>query len=145
MRRQRRVRHARHTLARHGQRRAPGQFNLRLRAIDRLGIEMFDFSGTGITPAHDADPLDYEVATGASDARRARAGRGGQGARLREAVRQPRRRTSRAAPSSTAAICFPRSGIGWGLSGTTAPFLSMDAAGLVLDLGNPSIGSRHIF
>ena len=34
-------------------------------------------------------------------------------------------------------------GIGWGTSGTTAPFLSMGANGLVLDLDNPSIGARH--
>ena len=34
-------------------------------------------------------------------------------------------------------------GIGWGTSGTTAPFLSMGANGLVLDLDNASIGARH--
>ena len=34
-------------------------------------------------------------------------------------------------------------GIGWGMSGTTAPFSSMGAAGLVLDIHNPSIGARH--
>jgi hypothetical protein len=43
---------------------APGQLNLNLRAIDRLGVDLFDFSGTGVTPTLDADPADYEVATG---------------------------------------------------------------------------------
>jgi hypothetical protein len=41
----------------------PGQIDLQLRAIDRLGINMFDFSGTGTSSASNADPLDYEVAT----------------------------------------------------------------------------------
>ncbi|HEY5568332.1 MAG TPA: hypothetical protein VIM81_13975, partial [Gammaproteobacteria bacterium] len=34
-------------------------------------------------------------------------------------------------------------GIGWGLKGTNAPFSSMGPSGLVLDLANPDIGSRH--
>ena len=34
-------------------------------------------------------------------------------------------------------------GIGWGRSGTTAPFSSMGVTGLVLDIDNPSIGARH--
>ncbi|HEY3518639.1 MAG TPA: hypothetical protein VGL98_16440, partial [Gammaproteobacteria bacterium] len=43
----------------------PGQLNLNLRGIDRLGIDAFDFTGTGVTSAQDANPADYEVATGA--------------------------------------------------------------------------------
>ena len=42
----------------------PGQINLDLRGIDRLGIDLFDFGGTGVTAAQDANPADYEVATG---------------------------------------------------------------------------------
>jgi hypothetical protein len=34
-------------------------------------------------------------------------------------------------------------GIGWGETGTNAPFLSSGNAGLVLDLDNASIGERH--
>ncbi len=42
----------------------PGQLNLNLRGIDRLGIDLFDFAGTGTTAGQDANPADYEVATG---------------------------------------------------------------------------------
>ena len=120
----------------------PGQVNLRLRAIDRLAIEMFDFSGTGVTPALDADPLDYEVATATL---------------ALNALEQdaPAKVLGFVRPFGAAPADFEGRtvidrrdllsalGIGWGLEGTTAPFLSMDATGLVLDLGNPSIGSRH--
>jgi hypothetical protein len=120
----------------------PGQLNMRLRAIDRLGIEMFDFSGTGMTPALDADPLNYEVATATL------------------ALNAPEQdapakvlgfvRPFGAAPADFEGRTvidrrdLPSAlGIGWGMEGTTAPFLSMDATGLVLDLNNPSIGERH--
>ena len=120
----------------------PGQVNLRLRAIDRLGIEMFDFSGTGVTQALDADPLDYEVATATL---------------ALNALEQdaPAKVLGFVRPFGAAPADFEGRtvidrrdllsalGIGWGLEGTTAPFLSMDATGLVLDLANPSIGSRH--
>jgi hypothetical protein len=120
----------------------PGQLNLRLRAIDRLGIEMFDFSGTGMTPALDADPLNYEVSTAtlALDAAEQDA---------------PAKVLGFVRPFGAAPADFegrtvidrrdlPSAlGIGWGMDGTTAPFLSMDATGLVLDLNNPSIGERH--
>jgi hypothetical protein len=33
--------------------------------------------------------------------------------------------------------------IGWGDAGTKAPFSSMNASGLVLNLANPDIGARH--
>ena len=46
-----------------------GQLNLQLRAIDRLGVEMFDFAGTGVTAASDANPNDYEVLDGHAVAR----------------------------------------------------------------------------
>src|SRR5262249_30358804 len=41
-----------------------GTLTLQLRAIDRLGIAMFDFAGTGAATASDADPNNYEVQTG---------------------------------------------------------------------------------
>ena len=34
-------------------------------------------------------------------------------------------------------------GIGWGATGTTAPFVSMNPTGLVIDITNKSIGDRH--
>ena len=89
----------------------------------------------------DADPNDYEVARARSRSRSSsRTRRPRCSASLRRSA--PHRRTSRAARSSTGATASAL-GIGWGLEGTTAPFFSMDPIGLVLDLGNPSIGSRH--
>lgn len=40
---------------------------LDLQAIDSRRIGMFDFSGTGTDPDHDADPNQYEIATGTLD------------------------------------------------------------------------------
>lgn len=120
----------------------PGQLNLTLRAIDRLGIDLFDFAGTGTTAALDADRADYEVATGALGLASIAAG---------EAVRVVgfvRPFGSAPADFEGRAVVDYREppavlGIGWGSAGTTAPFLSMSATGLVLDLDNPSIGGRH--
>jgi hypothetical protein len=120
----------------------PGQLNLRLRAIDRLGIEMFDFTGTGITAAQDADPQDYEILTGSLSLSALE-------------VDRPARAIGFVMPFGAAPPDFEGRtvvdhrnlraalGIGWGVQGTTAPFLSIGPEGLVFDLGNPSIGERH--
>jgi hypothetical protein len=120
----------------------PGQLNLALRGIDRLGIDAFDFAGTGVTPAQDADPADYEVATGAL---------GLANVTVAEAVRvvgfvrpfggAPADFEGRAVVDHGGLRALL--GIGWGSTGTTAPFTSMNVDGLVLDLDNPSIGARH--
>jgi hypothetical protein len=121
----------------------PGQLDLKLKSIDRLGIEMFDFSGTGQTAAVDADPADYEVATGML-------GLSSLGAD--EAVKVLGFVTpfGAAPPDFDGRTVVDRRdlrstlSIGWTATGTTAPFSSMDATGgLVLDLSNPSIGNRH--
>jgi hypothetical protein len=120
----------------------PGQLNLNLRGIDRLGINLFDFAGTGVTAAQDANPADYEVATATLGLATIAAG---------EAVRV----VGFVRPFGSAPADFEGRtvidyreppallGIGWGSAGTTAPFLSMSATGLVLDIHNPSIGARH--
>lgn len=120
----------------------PGQLNLNLRGIDRLGIDLFDFAGNGTTAAQDANPADYEVATGTLGLANVAAG---------EAVRV----VGFVRPFGSAPADFEGRtvvdyreppallGIGWGSAGTTAPFLSMGATGLVLDIDNPSIGARH--
>jgi hypothetical protein len=119
-----------------------GQLNLDLRGIDRLGADLFDFSGTGMTVALDADPEDYEVTTGTL---------GLAGLAPGEAAKV----IGFVTPFGSAPADFEGRtvidrrdlpavlGIGWGPAGTAAPFLSMGAAGLVLDLGNPTIGARH--
>jgi hypothetical protein len=120
-----------------------GQLNLSLRSIDRLGIDLFDFAGTGVTPAQNANPADYEVATGALGLASVTPG---QAAKVLGFVR----------PFGTAPADFEGRtvvdhrelpallGIGWGTTGTTAPFLSMGATGFVLDIDNPNIGERHV-
>ncbi len=119
-----------------------GQLNVRLRGIDRLGIDLFHFAGTGINPMSDANPLDYEVATGtlALDALE---------------VDKPVRVFGFVSPFGEAPPDFtgrtvvnhrdiPAAlGIGWGLAGTAVPFSSMNPTGLVLDMSNPQIGGRH--
>ena len=120
----------------------PGQLNLNLRGIDRLGIDAFDFAGTGVTAAQDATPADYEVTTGALGLANVVTG---EAARVVGFVR----------PFGTAPPDFAGRtvidhrglpallGIGWGSAGTTAPFSSMSISGLVLDIDNPRIGERH--
>jgi hypothetical protein len=120
----------------------PGQLNLNLRGIDRLGIEAFDFTGTGVTPAQDANPADYEVATGTLGLVSVAAG---EAASVVGFVRP----FGGAPPDFEGRTVIDHRelpsqlGIGWGASGTTAPFSSMGASGLVLDIHNPSIGERH--
>jgi hypothetical protein len=120
----------------------PGQLNLNLRGIDRLGIDAFNFAGTGTTPAQDANPADYEVATGTLALANVVAG---EAARVIGFVRP-----FGAAPADFEGrtVVDHRElpsllGIGWGSSGTTAPFSSMGVTGLVLDTHNSSIGERH--
>lgn len=121
---------------------APGQINLRLRGIDRLGIDMFDFSGTGIDTASDADPADYEVATSTLP--------------LDELeVDKWTRVLGFVSPFGAAPPDFEARtvighrdipavlGIGWGADGTLAPFNRMGPDSLVPDLANPQIDARH--
>jgi hypothetical protein len=120
----------------------PGQLDLRLRGIDRLGVDAFDFTGTGATPAQDANPADYEVATGTLGLASVAAG-------------EPVRVVGFVRPFGAAPADFEgrtvvdyrelraQLGIGWGRTGTTAPFSSMGPDGLVLDMSNPSVGLRH--
>ena len=44
-----------------------GRLNTNLQNIDRRGIDLFDFTGTGSTPVEDADPSAYEIDTGLLD------------------------------------------------------------------------------
>ena len=120
----------------------PGQLNLALRAIDRLNVALFDFSGTGTSVATDADPADYEIATATLSLSGFEVGR-------------PARVLGFATPFGAAPPDFEGRGvvgpgdipaalgIGWKPDGTLAPFVSMSADGLVPDLANPQIGTRH--
>jgi len=115
---------------------APGQITMQLRSIDRLGVSMFDFTGTG------SDPTKYLVKTGTMSLANVSAG---------EFVKVLGFVTpfGKAPPDFDGrTVVDPRDlpsvlGIGWGTNGTTAPFLSMNATGLVIDNKNTSIGERH--
>lgn len=120
----------------------PGQLTMRLGAIDGREVSAFDFAGTGVTSAVDADPTAYEVATGLLPLNTLMAG-------------DPVRVFGFVTPFGVAPPDFAgrtvadysavRSvlAIGWGATGTTAPFLSLGSDGLLLDLANPAIGLRH--
>ena len=119
-----------------------GQVDIALQAIDRRRADIFDFSGTGASPDLDADPGNYEVATGNLTLAEFSAGKP-------VAIRGFPEAFGAAPPdfNGRTVIDFTdvRSalGVGWGQDGTTAPFLSMGADGLVLDNQNPAIDIRH--
>ena len=120
----------------------PGTLTLQLRSIDRLGIAMFNFAGTGSATASDADPNNYEVQTGNLSLASLSAG---EAAKVIGFVTP----FGSAPPDFVGAtvvdhLDLPSTlGIGWGATGTTAPFVSMSATGLVIDITNKSIGERH--
>ena len=120
----------------------PGQVDVELQSIDRKRIANFDFSGTGSSPNTDADPENYEVATGnlLMDA---------------QASGQPivvwgfPSAFGDAPPDFDGRTIVDYSdvrsslGVGWGAEGTAAPFLMVDSSGLLLDNLNPDIDQRH--
>ena len=121
----------------------PGQVNVNLTSIERRPVSIFNFAGTGISSGVDADPTDYEVATGNLPLGDVTAG---------DAVRlfgfvQP----FGAAPQDFNAFTLvglttrgARLALGWHPAGTTAPFSSLGPDGLVPNLANPDIGARHV-
>lgn len=119
-----------------------GQVTLDLRGIDRLGINHFDFTGTGMSEDLDADPENYEVATGTLLLDTLIVDRPariiGFPARFGTAPPDFNAESLVASEAMRAVL-----GISWVQPGTTAPFLSMGTDGLVPDLDNPDIGERH--
>lgn len=120
----------------------PGQLTLDLAAIDGRRPGIFDFRGTGLSSEVDADPDNYEVATAALALDRLAAG-------------SPARVFGFVTPFGAAPPDFNGRtvvdfqqvravlGIGWGMQGTAAPFVRLDAQGLVIDGTNRDIGLRH--
>jgi len=119
-----------------------GQTDISLHAIDRRRAASFDFSGTGASPELDADPANYEVATGDLALTDIAVGSPivirGFPAAFGAAPPDFEGRTA-IDPVDLRSVL----GIGWGDGGTIAPFLRMDADGLLLDNHNPQIGIRH--
>ena len=120
----------------------PGFVTLDLYAIDGRRPAAFDFTGTGSAPSLDADPNAYEIATGSLGI-------------LNLTPDSPARVFGFVTPFGFAPpdfigrtmVDFTRvravMGVGWGVDGTTAPFLSMGPDGLVVDAANPDLGLRH--
>ncbi|MEQ9563576.1 MAG: hypothetical protein RLN69_13735, partial [Woeseiaceae bacterium] len=120
----------------------PGQTDIELHAIDRRRVQIFDFSGTGSSPAMDADPDNYEVSTGNLFMNPLATGRP-------VAVYGFPNAFGGAPPDFEGRTIVDYAdvrsvlGIGWGVDGTLAPFLSIGTDGLVLDNQNPDIDVRH--
>jgi hypothetical protein len=120
----------------------PGQVDIDLHAIDRRRVGIFDFAGTGASTDVDADPENYEVMTGNLDI-------SGQAADKPVVVYGFPSDFGAAPPDFEGRTLVDYSdvrsalGVGWGMDGTTAPFLSMGSDGLLLDNDNPAIDQRH--
>lgn len=119
-----------------------GALTMRLDSISGRRVSAFDFAGTGMTPAQDADPRNYEVATGALTLSSLHSG---EPAKL---IGFPT--PFGAAPPDFNArtvidfrAMFASLALSWGPNGTTAPFSSQEVTGLLLDLANPDIGRAH--
>jgi hypothetical protein len=119
----------------------PGQLDLDLLAIDGRPVGLFDFAGTGASPATDADPARYEVAT---DTLPLAALEPGDPVRAFGYVADFGTAPPDFAAATVVALrpAVARVGIGWWPGGTAAPFVVAGPDSLVLDLANPAIGPR---
>ena len=121
---------------------SPGNLALDLASIDGRRLSIFDFTGTGSAPDADADPGNYEIVTGNLSLTGLLNG-------------SPARVFGFVTPFGAAPPDFEGRnvvdfqdvrallGVGWGLTGTATPFLSIDAQSIVIDNANASIGLRH--
>jgi len=121
----------------------PGQTDIELHAIDRRRVDVFDFTGTGSSADNDADPDNYEIATGnlpmiAPDATGQPVVVFGFPYEFGAAPPDFEGRTIVDYSGVRSSL-----GVGWGAEGTTAPFVMMDAAGLLLDHAQFGDDQRH--
>ena len=120
----------------------PGQTDITLHSIDRRRAGVFDFSGTGMTADLDADPDNYEVATGNLTLDALGTGRPIVAWGFPNAF-------GMAPPDFEGRTVIDYSdvrsalGVGWGANGTDTPFLSIGTDGLLLWNKNPDIDQRH--
>ena len=120
----------------------PGQTDITLYAIDRRRVQVFDFTGTGVTANENADPDNYEVATG-----NLTLANFAQGKPI--SARGFPTPFGMAPPDFTGRTIIDYTnvrsalGVGWGAAGTIAPYLSVGSEGLLLDNQNMDIDVRH--
>jgi hypothetical protein len=120
----------------------PGQTDISLHGIDRRRVDVFDFSGTGVSADDDADPANYEVATGDLTLANFAEGKPIVAYGFPTAF-------GMAPPDFTGRTVIDYTdvrsalAVDWGSSGTTAAFVSMGDGGLVLNNQNEDIGKRH--
>ena len=119
-----------------------GQLDMDLTSIDHRRIALFDFSGTGMMADMDADPDNYEVATGALPIDVF-------------AFDRPVRAYGFVTPFGMAPPDFEGRSlidlsdhrahlvIGWMGDGSAAPFSAINENGLIANLDDPEIGVRH--
>ncbi len=121
---------------------ASGQTDITLHSIDRRRAAIFDFTGTGATAEQDADPDNYEIATGNLTLANFAEGKPivAKGFPNAFGMAPPDfyGRTVVDYTDVRSAL-----GVGWGADGTTAPFASIGPDGLVLDNDNPDIDVRR--
>ncbi len=120
----------------------PGQTDITLYSVDRRRAAVFDFTGTGMSSILDADPDNYEIATGNLTLADLSTGRPivAYGFPTSFGIAPPdfAGRTIVEYTDVRSAL-----GVGWGALGTIAPFVSMGSDGLVLDNQNMDIDQRH--
>ncbi len=120
----------------------PGQTDITLYSIDRRRAGIFDFTGTGVSPDADADPDNYEVATGNLTLASFSQGKPIVATGFPTAF-------GMAPPDFTGRTIIDYTdvraalGVGWGGTGTIAPYLSVGTDGLLLDNQNMDIDVRH--
>jgi len=120
----------------------PGQTDITLYAIDGRRSAVFDFAGTGPSADLDANPGNYEVATGGLALANFAAGKPVVAYGFPTAFGMaPPDFAGRTIIDYTAVRSTL--GIAWGSAGTIAPFASIGSDGIVLALDNGDIGSRH--
>jgi hypothetical protein len=119
-----------------------GAVTIRLDKIGGRPASAFNFAGTGTTTAQDADPASYEIDTGTLDVSKL-------------AANQPVKLLGFVTPFGASPPDFDARvvvdfaalpaelSISFGRDGTTAPFTSIDATGLVFNLMNSAIGAKR--
>jgi hypothetical protein len=120
----------------------PGQTDITLHSIDRRRANVFNFAGTGASADLDADPDNYEIATGSLTLANFATGRPIVAYGFPTAF-------GMAPPDFTGRTVIDYTdvrstlGMAWGSAGTIAPFASIGPDGIVLALDNGDIGIRH--